>query len=287
MIGIIIFIGSLYLLSVTAVKYDNNYNLDLGVRFVDFCGVAYCTDVALMRNTVNDWSCQVCKKYPGVTASSFHANGTDANGFVAYDPNANEIIVSFSGTNPLSIENWIDDIDTLKEAYPYCTGCNVHQGFYHAYKSVDSQVKSLLKSFYASHPSGSLAVTGHSLGAAMAAHCAAELVHSGYQVKTVYSYGMPRVGDEAFERWYQQTLSGTFRVVHRKDPVPHLPFESWGFHHMPYEVFYIEDYTKYTVCDVEGEDKNCSNQYYADLDVEDHLHYNGMDFTTNYLSCEL
>jgi hypothetical protein len=47
---------------------------------------------------------------------------------------------------------------------------------------------------------------------------------------------MPRVGDEAFEQWYSTVVPGTFRTVHRKDPVPHLPTMNMGFHHMPYEV---------------------------------------------------
>jgi predicted lipase len=86
------------------------------------------------------------------------------------------------------------------------------------------------------YPNTSIAITGHSLGAAMAAHCSAEFVNKGYKIKTTYSYGMPRVGNQAFEQWYVSVVPGTFRVVHRKDPVPHLPYERWGFHHMPYEV---------------------------------------------------
>lgn len=121
----------------------------------------------------------------------------------------------------------------------------------------------------------------------MAAHCAAELVHSGYKIKTMYSYGMPRVGNQAFEQWYVSTVPGTFRCVHKKDPVPHLAPENWGFHHMPYEIFYVEEYTKWKLCNAEGEDKSCSDQYLADVNVDNHLHYMNMDFTTNYLSCQL
>jgi predicted lipase len=225
--------------AVIARAYDSKYNLNLANRYVDFCGAAYCTDPILKHNTVDNWSCDACKKYPHTVATSFHGGSkTDANGFVAYDKDANEIVVSFSGTDPLSIQNWIDDLDFIKTDYPYCasTQCQVHEGFYRTYQSVDSQVKSLVGNYSASYPTASLAITGHSLGAAMAAHCAAELVQKGLTIKTVYSYGMPRVGDEAFEKWYVSTVPGTFRVVHRKDPVPHVPYENWGFHHMPYEV---------------------------------------------------
>jgi predicted lipase len=122
----------------------------------------------------------------------------------------------------------------------------------------------------------------------MAAHCAAELLHStSYKIKTIYSYGMPRVGNEAFEKWYVSIMPGTFRVVHHKDPVPHLPPNNWDFHHMPYEVFYTSDYKQWKLCNSEGEDKSCANQYAVDLNVDNHLHYNEMDFITNFLSCEL
>jgi hypothetical protein len=75
-------------------------------------------------------------------------------------------------------------------------------------------------------------------------------------------------------------------VVHYKDPVPQVPLESMNFHHMPYEVFYIkEDYNEWQLCSFEGEDPNCSDKYVANLDVADHLHYLGFDFTTNWFSC--
>lgn len=226
---------SLFLVSGCA--YESSWNLNKGKRYVDFSGIAYCSDPWVGKNTVDNWSCKVCDKYPNVTAKSFYgSSATDAKGYVAYDPNANEILVVFSGTDPVSIRNWIDDIDTVKTDYPYCSGCRVHEGFYRTYKSVDSALKSILASYHDAHPSATITVTGHSLGAAMAAHGMAELTHAGYKLTTSYTFGMPRVGDEAFEAWYKETIVGTFRVTHHKDPVPHLPTQSMGFHHMPYEV---------------------------------------------------
>eukprot|EP01031_Cornospumella_fuschlensis_P040426 gene40426-49267_t len=213
--------------AVSVIAYDSNYNLDQSKRYVDFSAAAYCCDPILKKNSVDDWSCQVCKKYPHVKAQSFHGSRSDANGFVAYDGDRNEIIVSFSGTDPLSIQDWIDDLDFIKTAYPYCNGCEVHEGFYNAFLSVRDQVVNSVKGFKNTYGSATLTVTGHSLGAAMAAHCAAELVHTGYNITTVYSYGMPRVGNQAFEQWYTTVVPGTFRNVHKKDPVPHLPPNNW------------------------------------------------------------
>lgn len=249
------------------VAYDATYVQDKSLRYVDFSGAAYCADPLWGDNTINSWSCKVCKEYPGVQATAFHGSKSDANGFVAYDEAVNEIIVSFSGTDPLSIRNWIEDLNFIKTDYPYCSGCQVHEGFYHTFTSVSSTVLNLTQMLRASYSSATISITGHSLGAALAAHCAAEFVHQGIPFTTLYTYGMPRVGDETFEQWYTTVVPGTFRVVHHKDPVPQLPPQNWGFHHMPYEVFYVKDYTDWTLCSAEGEDPDCSDQYVVDLDV--------------------
>jgi len=267
--------------------YDSNYDLKTAQRYVNFCGAAYCTDPYFKKNTVDDWSCHACKNYPNVEATSFHGNRSDANGFVAYDKEANEILISFAGTDPLSIKNWIADLDFIQTEYPLCSGCQVHSGFYKSYLSVADSIKSLLSRYESEHPGAHLAITGHSLGAAMAAHCTADLVHSGKTVRTVYSYGMPRVGNEEFEKFYTSIVAGTFRVVHLKDPVPHLPPQSFHFHHMPYEVFYKAKYDEWKLCSFEGEDESCSDQYAVDADVVNHLNYLDFDFTSNWIYCEV
>jgi surfactin synthase thioesterase subunit len=247
--------------------YDSQFNLNAAKRYVTLCGASYCTDPVIVQNHINDWSCHACQSYPNMKATVFHGSVTDANGYVGYDPDSSEIIVAFAGTDPFSIENWIDDLDFIQTDYPYCSGCKVHEGFYRSYSSVNDQVRSLVNSYQSQYPNATLAITGHSLGAAMAAHCGAALIESGYKVKTIYAYGMPRVGNEAFEKWYQTRLPGTFRMSHWKDPVPHLPFEKWNFHHMPYEVFYTQDYNAWKLCSLEGEDSSCANKYAVDANV--------------------
>jgi hypothetical protein len=103
----------------------------------------------------------------------------------------------------------------------------------------------------------------------MAGLYTAELTVQGIKVSTPYTFGMPRIGNEQFSTWYKSTGTGTFRVVHHKDPVPHLAPNNWGFHHMPYEVFYdgLYNYQDYVVCNYEGEDPNCSDQYAVDMNV--------------------
>jgi len=270
------------------VSYDSSFNVNLGKKYVSFSGAAYCSDPRFKKSGVEQWSCSACKSYPGMQATVFNSY-KDGVGYVGYYPPDNEIVVAFSGTNPFDIQQWIDDLDFIKKAYPYCSGCEVHEGFYKTYLTIADTVRNLTKSYLSAHPTASVTCTGHSLGAALAAHCFADLKANNIASKlsTPYTFGMPRVGNEAFEKWYVSTLPGTFRMSHHKDPVPHLPFESWGFHHMAYEVFYTDDYNKYKVCNFEGEDSSCANQYTVALDVVHHLHYLDMDFTTNWINCEL
>lgn len=73
-----------------------------------------------------------------------------------------------------------------------------------------------------------------------------------YKVNEFYNFGSPRVGDVKFTAWFNN-LYGVdrfkARVTHHKDPVPHLPFQDWGFVHVNTEVFYegkVSD--NYVVC---------------------------------------
>ena len=125
-------------------------------------------------------------------------------------------------------------------------------------------------------------ITGHSLGGAIATLAAAEMelvnASSRYNVSRVYTFGSPRVGNAKFATWYNNnTMSESYRVVHNKDIVPHLPFIDQGYHHTRYEVFYDErfdDSRRFVVCDGSGEDDGCSDQFsISELSITDHLRY--------------
>jgi hypothetical protein len=269
---------SLQALNVSSTSFDMN----LARRYVEFTGAAYCV---YPRDTVVNWTCTACLKYPGFIPFTFHDTKANANGFVGYDPSANEIVVSFAGTNPLSIKNWIDDLDYFKTTYGHCSTCSVHRGFYESYLAVNSDIMLAVQRLSSTHSTASLAVTGHSLGASLAVLCAAELTVAGFKVNHVYTFGQPRVGDANFEKWYFSKLPFHYRVVHHMDPVPHLPLQAMGFQHMPTEIFYKDSPDQYQVC-VGPEDDTCSDQYLADLLITDHLNYCGMDFTANF-ACQL
>lgn len=256
-----------------------------------------------------------------------HSRVLDGHGFVGLDAPQNVVYIVFTGTDPLAVQNYFDDLDFIPVEFPGCEGCWVHRGFYHTYLGLRDQVLDTLAVFSHDHPSAKLHITGHSLGGAMAVFAALELIHSlGLRVQTLYTFGQPRVGNAAFQTFLHEALSlsscAHFRITQHRDPIVHLPptfvpSRSMGFQHEPQEVFYpcgvlrgnitkmsgtesnktfnpwnssVSDpeSCQYIVCDpVEGEDPRGSDRFRVDLNFVDHVTYLGFPFTANYMLCDL
>lgn len=182
-------------------------------------------------------------------------------------------IVSFRGTLPDSLRDWIDDLDTAASVpYGGCSNCEVHDGFRDSWNALKGQVLTALNGLspYVVH------VTGHSLGGAIAVMAAFELQAAGYSIGEVITFGQPRVGNQAFADVFARGFPGHFRATHWKDVVPHLPPELLLFEHARTEVFYNEANTNHMVCNGSGEDPACSDQFDVPDSVDDHLHYLGI-----------
>ena len=92
---------------------------------------------------------------------------------------------------------------------------------------------------------------------------------------SLYTFGLPRVGDKEYAANHDRLVNNSWRVVHYKDPVSHLPMcnvlTGCGFINGPYhhrtEVYYPSpDMTKnseYVICKG-NEDNNCSNGVVSD-----------------------
>merc|ERR1712060_890858 len=135
--------------------------------------------------------------------------------------------------------------------FDHCPGCRVGAGFKSGYNAVAGQIKGAL------HSSGchSVAVTGHSLGAAKAILCMYDLAKSGFHVTTSYVFGEPRVGNGAFLASFSSVVhASVFQVVHGKDPI--VPLGGPGARHVGREIY---------------EPGNSR--------LTDHLHYAGVDMT--------
>jgi hypothetical protein len=54
--------------------------------------------------------------------------------YVGYYPEDNAIVIAWKGT--ITIRNWLEDFDFIKIKYPFCEGCEVHEGFWKTYNSM-------------------------------------------------------------------------------------------------------------------------------------------------------
>lgn len=253
----------------------------------EYC--AYAIAAYCVESKLSAWDCTTCRQYPYLTdINVFRNKPQETQGYVAYQNKTNQIIAVFRGTVPWSIKDWLHDIDTVKTDYSGCNECKVHKGFYHTYLGLQPQFWEAYKQIRAKYPNASLAVTGHSLGGALALLCAADLIQNGINGFTLYSYGQPRVGNKNFANWFHATFKNTYlRVTHHRDPVPHLPPESFGFRHTPQEIFYNEANSKYQVCSAtNGEDPDCSDKYLLEDNVIDHLTYMAYDISYDVLACQ-
>lgn len=202
--------------------------------------------------------------------------------FVNYHPNSNAVVIAFRGS--VNIQNWLENLSILKSTFEpnECHDCEVHSGFLDMWDSFKSDVMSYTDQLYNQHGHPNIIVTGHSLGGALA-------TLSGYHLRikygakvTLYNFGSPRVGNEAFYNKIKQLYGGSdFRLVNQDDIVPHWPkaLTHYGYHHIEREVFYETD-NKFKVCDESGEDPNCSDSWIG-LSIPDHLYYLGISTLCN------
>jgi pimeloyl-ACP methyl ester carboxylesterase len=150
--------------------------------------------------------------------------------FVATGPVVNGtkvVTVAFAGTDPVSLANWISDFDARLRA----TG--TAEGYAAAAEVVWPRLQVLLGKCVP--PNGKVYVTGHSMGGALAALTAlrisTELQH--LDVEAVYTFGMPRPGNQALADRYNQRLgSRTYRLVHGEDLVPTVAPSRLDFRHL-------------------------------------------------------
>jgi len=272
------------------------YDETLAKKYMNLSGLAYCVEQHAPQ--LEHWMCKTCleQHYLLNKIVTVHNNETNANGFVSII-DGNELVISYSGTNSASMTNWIEDINMIKEqAFDVCDGCFVHRGFYHTYKSIREDILTAFQTMYTPKIQ-TLSITGHSLGAGLATLTVSDILRnydlSSIATKHIYVYGSPRVGGYNYMSDYDSLLSEEglehFRIVHAKDPVPHLPPSTMDFYGVGVEIFYEESFDDdYQVCTNHKHMRNlyetadCSNQYYVNMNVYNHLDYFDYVFETEY-----
>jgi hypothetical protein len=139
--------------------------------------------------------------------------------------------------------------------------------------SVANQVHNAVNTLRQKYPTKDIVITGCSLGGALATIAAIEINTQGEKISELHTYGSPRVGNADFAMYVKTRLPNSLRVVHNRDIVPHVPLLSQNYHHVPFEILFDEEMRKYQICNDGGEDPSCSNSYYPNYLVQDHLSY--------------
>ena len=149
-----------------------------------------------------------------LVVSPFDHAGTQA--FLAEGPDF--AVLTFRGSDDL--DAWTTNLDAMPA--PWRGPGKVHHGFAKALEAVWQEITQALPD-----RQRRLLVTGHSLGAALATLAAAiqSQVH-------LYTFGSPRVGDEAFRDAVAAIAVRAERYINNRDLVCRLPSERFGYRHV-------------------------------------------------------
>lgn len=142
-------------------------------------------------------------------------------------------VIAFRGTVLTSWHNWATDFDVGFVEEPAR-----HQGFQRAWLTMAPEVHAWL----ALHHPRQIALTGHSLGGAIAI-IAAFYLSNAWPINEVVTFGCPRVGSDDFANAYSNARSAsddptvglgaiTTRYVKSSDLVARVPWESFGYNHV-------------------------------------------------------
>ena len=170
---------------------------------------------------------------------TIHDDKFQTSGFVGVLPSSKSIYVAYRGSD--NWQNWMADLSTWMVPYTSfpvseCQGCQVHSGFYNALLADFNAVTTEVKKLVSKYPTYKVKTTGHSLGAALAQLAAMELTARGVAVTNTYNFGQPRTGNKYYSALVNKLIT-TYRHVHYKDPVPHVPPTEFGFVHECTEMY--------------------------------------------------
>lgn len=160
---------------------------------------------------------------------------TQVQYFLEFDTARKIQIVSIRGT--ANLKNIIEDVEYI-ESKNDRLGIHVHKGFDEDTFKIYQDILPFLKKDYA------VRLTGHSLGAAIAALLMIYLHEDGFEIQRLVNFGQPKfTNKQGVERYHTLPLT---RIVDENDVVPLLPPATLvnalhgGYEHMGDEVILLK-----------------------------------------------
>lgn len=267
-------------------------------RPADFSRIAYCSSAA-----VQSWTCgPPCAAVPGVEVLQTGGNsGSVPLYFIAHDPTSQSIVVAHQGTDPSNILSVLNDVefgltDLNTTLFPQGgDGVQVHSGFQDTFARTSDGILAGVQAALVSKGVSKVAVTGHSLGAAIATMDAVMLKQQLDPSISVSAavFGLPRGGNQAWADLVDSNLGSSYTyVTNQNDPVPLLPPRLLGFQHPSGEIHINAvdangDATNIVSCP--GQDnENCSEgNSPLHADVQNHLGPYFEDISFGAAACPL
>jgi len=261
------------------VATNSAYNETTANHSLMFSLATYCSESQL-----ESWTCAYCRAIKHFTLYKYVTAGTDNSlvALVGYDSGYDQIVLVFRGSDDLP--NWVTDFDFVQVDYPAVAGGRVHAGFYEAWKTMQDAVTTVYKEVLNDYPNSPVLLTGHSLGAALAALAFLDLKNVYANDSSLYpeafylhSFGQPRWANPTLAKYFTSQISYHWRVVYLHDIVPQIPPAFLDYQHTVSEIWYwCNKPLSYYLCDPsQVEDPKC--QYPGGV-VSDHLHYLNDDF---------
>lgn len=162
-----------------------------------------------------------------------------------YSANSPFIGVTFKGTNPTAINQWLVSANFTPKAQPNLWGTQVSAGAWNGlfqiggggYNQLKSGLAALLTKVFNNQTSVLTHVTGHSLGGSYSTLCYAALLAdsetpgslpSKLAVHDLFNFASPRIGLGDFAYKVQRVVAApdkgcTWRIVNNTDPIPKVP----------------------------------------------------------------
>jgi triacylglycerol lipase len=127
----------------------------------------------------------------------------------------------FRGTQ--TVKEWVRNFSMNLSPYILPNHGNVHEGFLGTYSSIRKEIEESLSEL---NGGTAIYVGGHSLGAAIATLAVPDIeMKMNMKVASAYTFGSPRVGDDAFAKAYNAKFGArSFRIVNTSDIVTAIPF---------------------------------------------------------------
>eukprot|EP00253_Pinus_taeda_P011049 PITA_11049 len=231
--------------------------IEPGKRFyADLCAmastVAYENKLVIRNRVTEHWEMHFVE-FLDCWNDHLQKKSTKAFIFCDKEVDAQLIVIAFRGKEPFNADDWETDVDF--SWYEFSQIGKVHLGFLEALglanRSQNPQIfdnhkgdpekplayyvlRKKLKELLQVHRNAKFIVTGHSLGGALAVLFPAILFIQKEEALLekmvgVYTFGQPRVGDEAFAKFMNKNINEAvptyFRIAYCNDLVPRLPFD--------------------------------------------------------------